>query len=217
MDVVNKISKIHKIVAIGDSITYGMSASSQEMCWASLVTSMLEELIGHPMKLVNKGICANILSVDSPAYSFSEGPSGLERFRKDIIEEKPDLVFIAYGLNDSRGGTSAQTFRKDYQEMLSEIRKEISPIIVVLNLFYMHEITYHMDDVWNHSDYEITEEFNLIIQQLAKKNNLILADVYSAQKGVDWSVCDDHCHPNDLGHRLIANRVFEAIVHNCPI
>ena len=26
---------------------------------------------------------------------------------------------------------------------------------------------------------------------------------------------EDHCHPNDLGHRIIANRVFEAVVRNC--
>jgi len=32
---------------------------------------------------------------------------------------------------------------------------------------------------------------------------------------VDWIIDQDHCHPNDLGHRLIANRVFEAIVRNC--
>ena len=25
----------------------------------------------------------------------------------------------------------------------------------------------------------------------------------------------DHAHPNDLGHRIIANKVFEAIVRNC--
>ena len=28
-------------------------------------------------------------------------------------------------------------------------------------------------------------------------------------------VDEDHCHPNDLGHRIIADRVFEAIVRNC--
>ena len=44
---------------------------------------------------------------------------------------------------------------------------------------------------------------------------MILADVYSAEVGVDWTIDMDHCHPSDLGHRIIANRVFEAIVRNC--
>ena len=44
---------------------------------------------------------------------------------------------------------------------------------------------------------------------------MILADVYSAETGVDWIIDEDHCHPNDLGHRIVANRVFEAIVRNC--
>jgi len=33
--------------------------------------------------------------------------------------------------------------------------------------------------------------------------------------GCDWMIHDDHCHANDLGHRIIAHRVFEAIARNC--
>ena len=58
-------------------------------------------------------------------------------------------------------------------------------------------------------------EIELINQGIAEKNNLILADVYSAETGVDWIIDQDHCHPNDLGHRIIANRVFEAVVRSC--
>ena len=65
------------------------------------------------------------------------------------------------------------------------------------------------------SDLYQTEVYNLTIRQLAEANHLLLADVYSAEVGVDWVIDQDHCHPNDLGHRLIANRVFEAIVRNC--
>jgi hypothetical protein len=57
--------------------------------------------------------------------------------------------------------------------------------------------------------------FNVLIRQIAEANDLILADIYAAEGGVDWLVDEDHCHPNDLGHRIIANRVFEAIARNC--
>ena len=36
-----------------------------------------------------------------------------------------------------------------------------------------------------------------------------------SSKDRSWIIDEDHCHPNDLGHRLIANRVFEAIARNC--
>lgn len=208
---------IKRIVALGDSITWGMSATAEENRWTNIATAMLEDWQGQKIELINSGICGNILSPDSPARPYAAAPCGLERLQKDVIDYNPDMVFIAYGLNDSRGGTSPVIFRRDYQSMIAQIRSQISPVIVALNLFYMHEVFYKGCEGWSESDYEITEEFNLVIGQLCEKNGLILADVYAAQSGVDWAVCEDHCHPNDLGHRLIANRVFEAVVRNCSL
>ena len=64
-------------------------------------------------------------------------------------------------------------------------------------------------------DYSYTELFNQTIEHLAKENDLIYADIYSSEKGVDWIIDEDHCHANDLGHFIIANKIFEAITRNC--
>lgn len=177
---------------------------------------MLEQWKGGSVELLNKGVSASILCRETPAYEFAANPCGLERLERDVISQKPDLLLIAYGLNDSRGGTSPLVFRRDYQRMIDEIRKEINPAIVCLNLYYMHREFYKDCEHWDKSDYQLTEEYNLMIRQLAEQNGLWYADVYAAQQGVDWLVCPDHCHPNDLGHQLIANRVFETIVRHCP-
>ena len=175
---------------------------------------MMNKICKRKFDLVNKGISANILSIETPAYPYASKPVGLERIQEDVIAQKPDILIVGYGLNDSRGGTDPRIFRRDYQKMIDEIRKECNPMIVVLNLYYMHKEFYHNCENWDYSDYDMTEEYNLIIKQLAEKNNLIYADVYAAQNGLDQAVCDDHCHPNDLGHLLIANRIFEAIVRS---
>ena len=125
------------------------------------------------------------------------------------------MVFLSYGLNDSRGGTPPETFRRAYQQLIDRIRAAIDPTIVIVNTYYMHEVLYDHCDHWEESSYDLTELFNLLIAQLADANQLILADIYAAEVGVDWIIDQDHCHPNDLGHRIIANRVFEAIVRNC--
>ena len=213
---IQSLQDITRVVALGDSITYGRSASAPELCWVNLTVRMLEKWKGGPVVLMNKGISGNILCRETPAYEFAATPCGLERLHRDVIEQKPDLLFIAYGLNDSRGGTSPLVFRRDYQRMIDEIRKEIDPAIVCLNLYYMHREFYRNCERWDHSDYQLTEEYNLIIRQLAEGNGLWYADVYAAQQGADWLVCPDHCHPNDLGHQLIANRVFETIIRHCP-
>lgn len=212
-----KSTPIAHIVAIGDSVTYGAAATSPGKRWVDLAAVMLEGYQDSPIQVSNRGICSNILSVDSPAYSISERPCGLERLQRDVIELAPDMVFFAYGLNDSRGGTKAEVFRRDYQRAIDEIRQNGAPIMVALDLYYMHEMFYKSCPGWNESDYEVTEQFNQIIRELAQQNGLIFADVYEAMRGVDWAVSPDHCHPNDLGHQLIANRVFEAVVRNCSL
>ena len=206
---------VKKVIALGESTTWGYSVTLKEKCWVNQVVSMLEEFQGDNIELINQGIGSNVITTECPSYEFSAKPSALERVDEEVIVYKPDMVFLSYGLNDSRGGTTTEIFRKAYQELIDRIRIKINPIIVMLNTYYMHEYLYTNCENWEESNYEVTEIFNLIIQQIAEKNNCILADIYSAEVGVDWIIDDDHCHPNDLGHRIIANRVFEAIVRNC--
>ncbi|MEK7399036.1 MAG: SGNH/GDSL hydrolase family protein [Candidatus Poribacteria bacterium] len=206
---------IKRVIALGESSTWGYSVSSKEKCWVNLVTSMIEEFQGSKIELINQGIGSNVLTSECPAYNGSAKPSALERLDGDVIALEPDLLFVSYGLNDSRGGTTVEVFRKAYQELIDRIRAKIDPLIVILNVYYMHEILYHQCPGWEESNYDVTEVFNFVIQQIAEANGLILADIYSAEVGVDWIIDLDHCHPNDLGHRIIANRVFEAIARNC--
>ena len=206
---------VKRIVALGESTTWGYSASEKSKCWVNQVVRMLEEFQGSQIELFNQGIGSNVLTPECPAYEYSAKPSALERVDHELIAHDPDMVFLSYGLNDSRGGTPPETFRRAYQGLIDRIRSHINPLIVLVNAYYMHEINYTRADHWEQSNYDITEVYNLVIKQLAEANDLILADVYSAETGVDWIIDPDHCHPNDLGHRIIAHRVFEAIVRNC--
>ena len=206
---------VERIIALGESTTWGYSVSDKSRCWVGQVIAMLEEFQGAAIELINQGIGSNVLTPDCPSYEFSAKPSALERVDDELIAHDPDLVFLSYGLNDSRGGTPPETFRRAYQELIDRIRGRIDPVIVIVNTYYMHEILYSRCEHWEESSYDVTDVYNLVIRQIAEANGLILADVYSAEIGVDWIIDEDHCHPNDLGHRIIANRVFEAVVRNC--
>jgi len=206
---------VKRIVALGESTTWGYSASAKEKCWVNQVTAMLEEFQGSPIELINQGIGSNVLTPRCAAYEHSAKPSALERVEGELIALEPDMVFLSYGLNDSRGGTTPEVFRAEYQRLIDTISARINPTIVILNIYYMHEILYSNCEHWEEGSYDVNEVFNLVIRQLAEANGLILADIYSAEVGADWIIDMDHCHPNDLGHRIIANRVFEAITRNC--
>ncbi len=205
---------VRRIVVLGESTAWGYSASDKEKCWVNRVVRLLQEFQGESIEFVNEGIGSNVLTPECPAYSHSRGAAALERVEPDVIAYEPDMIFLSYGLNDSRGGTPPEVFRRAYQELIDRIRAKIDPTIVILNTYYMHEVCYAYAP-WDKSDYDVTEVYNLVIRQIAEKNDLILADIYAAESGVDWIIDEDHCHPNDLGHLLVANRVFEAIVRNC--
>jgi lysophospholipase L1-like esterase len=206
---------VRRVVALGESTTWGYSVSSKEKCWVNVLTQNLERFQGSKIELFNQGIGSNVLTTKCPSYEYSAKPAAIERVIKEVVDLKPDMVLLAYGLNDSRGGTSIRDFYKEYQRLIDMIREKTDPIIVILNTFYMHEVLYKDCPHWDESNYEITEVFNLAIRHLAERNGLILADIYSTEVGADWIVDLDHCHPNDLGHFLIANKVFEAIARNC--
>lgn len=206
---------VQKMVALGESTTWGYSVSDKNLCWVSRLGSMLAEFQGSQVEVVNQGIGSNVLTPLCPSYGVSAKPSALERLDGDVLVHRPDLLLLSYGLNDARGGTDVEVFRHEYQKLIDIIRAKQNPLIVIVNVYYMHEFFYKNCPGWEQSSYEVTEVFNLAIDQLAKSNDLILADVYSAEAGVDWIIDNDHCHPNDLGHFLIANRVFEAIARNC--
>ncbi len=206
---------VKRVVALGESTTWGYSVSSKDKCWVNQVVSMIQDFQEIEIELINQGIGSNVITPECPSYEHSAKPSALERVDGDVIAYNPDLVFISYGLNDSRGGTPPEIFRRAYQQLIDRIRSSIDPVIVLVNTYYMHEVLYDDCEHWEESSYDVTEVYNLVIKQIAEANNLILADIYSAEVGVDWIIDQDHCHANDLGHRIIANRVFEAIVRNC--
>ena len=42
-----------------------------------------------------------------------------------------------------------------------------------------------------------------------------LGQALGAYAGAGWMVHYDGCHANDLGHRIVANRIFEVLAQNC--
>ena len=176
---------VKRVVALGESTTWDYSVSDKNQCWVNQVVRLLEEFQGTEIELINQGIGSNVLTPECPSYEFSAKPSALERVDDELIVQDPDMVFLSYGLNDSRGGTPPEVFRRAYQELIDRIHSQIDPVIVAVNTYYMHEILYTQCPHWEESSYDLTEVYNLVIQQLAEKNGLILANVYSAEVGVD--------------------------------
>ena len=68
---------------------------------------------------------------------------------------------------------------------------------------------------WSHADISVFTRFSEAIAEVASEQECLYVDVMEANGGTDWMVHYDGVHQNDLGHRIVANRIFEVLAQNC--
>ncbi len=202
------------MVALGESTTAGGWSTSPDRCWAPSLARLINDFQATPMEFFNAGIGANVISTRSPSYEKSGKPAALERVDQHVIAQNPDLLIISYGLNDARGGTPIGLFTEELTHLVRRIREEIQPLIVLLGPYYMTAFDHHGPQ-WNQADLERFYRYNEGTARVAERENCLFVDLLAAYGEADWMIHYDGVHANDLGHRIVANRVFEVLAQNC--
>ena len=200
-------------VALGESTTAGGTATTPEMSWVSLLADLINENQVEPVRMVNNGIGANLISPRSPAYQTSQHPSALERYQEHVIAYDPDLVLVSYGFNDARGGTPLAQFLEDLRHIVLDIKKQTRAVVVLVNAYFLTDFDGHAP--YDQADVAVLKGYNSAMKQLAAECGVLLADVFAAEGQSPWMIDTDGVHPNNLGHRVIANRIFEVLAQNC--
>ena len=201
-------------VAIGDAVTAGGDATSPELCWASRLADAIKECQSQPITMHNNGIGANVISHRSPTHDPSRGPSAMERFRDHVIAFKPDLVLFSYGLNDARGGTPITQFLEDERQIVVDIRNQTGAVVVVVNTYFMTAFDFMAP--YNKANLRTLMCFNAALNRMAEEMDILYADVFDALGLAPWMIDPANgVHPNNLGHRVIADRIFAVLAQNC--
>jgi lysophospholipase L1-like esterase len=210
-DYCNKPFKVG--VALGESTTAGGTATTRELTWVSRLTELINESQLEPIQMVNSGIGANLISRESTSYEQSGKPSAMERYQKQVIDHHPDLVLISYGLNDARGGTPLAQFLKDLHHITSDVKEKTGAVIVMVNAYFMTGFDRYLP--YNQANIATFMGYNCGIKRLAEECDVLYADVFAAEDMATWMIDPDGVHANNLGHRVIANRIFEVLAQNC--
>lgn len=202
----------NSLVVLGESTVEGGGwlASPSER-WADILWHLIEHAQELPLKYYNAGIGASVISPKSPGYADSRKPSAAERLNVEVIQHRPDLLVIAYGLNDMRAGMDLELFGSEYESLLARVRAEIDPLIVIANVYFMHEFQYYAP--FDKGSLDATRQYNALLKKIADAHACVYADIWSAQGGRQYVVNPDTVHANKIGNMLIAHKVFEAIVH----
>ena len=200
------------MVVLGESTVEGggwLSDPSER--WADLLWKLLEIAQEQPLTSYNAGIGASVISPKSPGYDDSGKPSAAERLPEEVILHQPDLVVIAYGLNDMRAGMSVSDFKAEMLDIIKRIRGKIQPLIVIANVYHMSSYIYYPP--FNKGSVDTTKQYNKMLEELASEAHCGYADVWSAEGQCNHLIHQDTVHANKVGNMVIAHKVFEALVH----
>ena len=209
-----KADEFRMMVALGESTTAGGWSTAPERCWGAVLAALIDDFQSAPMAFVNSGIGANVISSRSSCYEHSGKPAADERLDKHVIVHQPDLLVISYGLNDARGGTPLDFFRERLAHIVHTIRERVEPVIVLPGPYFMTDFTVG-GPTWQQADRSIFKQFNTAIGEVAAEQDCLYVDLLAASGETDWMVHHDGVHQNDLGHRIVANRIFEVLAQNC--
>ena len=198
------------IVAFGDSITEITFHTQGKMNWVGLLEEAIFESYGNGVcTLINSGKCAS---------SYAEC---LTRLDRDVLRYNPDLVIIAFGMNDAGGGLDKlDSFREDVRKTITIIRERCgseilirtpNPVVTVGGLPLPLEQP-EPGKAWEYSKRPL-KEYSAALVELAEELNCAYVDHYTLwtekQFKVKHAVADpvglwprmgDASHPGYIGH-----------------
>lgn len=132
---------------------------------------------------------------------------GAERFERDVLTHKPDLILIDYALNDRK--LSLEETEAAWRKMVASARTAGVPVVLLTPTGDLKA------DLTNPED-PLTRRAELI-RRIAKDEDVLLADVSAAwiaelAKGTPQEkLMSQGNHPNLRGHTLAAEVILKAL------
>jgi acyl-CoA thioesterase-1 len=190
------------IVLLGDSISAGANASALaeaapfQPAYPELLRRHLHERYQGPVEM--KDLAVGGTSTDW----------GVKQVDK-VIEAQPNLVILAFGMNDS-AGRSAKDYQANTEQMMAQIRAKLpdTEFILVASMLGNRG--------WIRLKHEAFPEYRDALKKLSGPG-VAVADLTSIWEGFlelkqDWDQTGNGVnHPNDFGHRVYAQVITELL------
>lgn len=173
---------------LGGSITQGSLSSTPKTCYAYLVYEWWKKSFPNAsFSFVNGGIGG------------TTSHYGGARAWKDVLCYRPDIVTVDFSVNDDANEFFEETYEGTLRRLLAA---PSDPAVVVLNnVFY--------DTGKNAQDYHNRIADHYGIPHVSIKDT-VYSDVESG-KIVRADITPDNLHPNDKGHRLVADEICKLL------
>jgi lysophospholipase L1-like esterase len=133
---------------------------------------------------------------------------------KPAIAARPTLITIGIGINDIGHFVPLETFTRNFEEIVSQLKTKTSAAIVVSNL---PDISFAPVVPANFRDQTRSQinVFNQRIKETVERHHLTLVDAYTETHAVMPThpefFSDDGFHPSDAGYEYWAKTMWPAV------
>ncbi len=208
------------IVTFGDSVT---APRGRTAVYPDLLANDLS-YDGKDVKIINAGIGSHTTTM------------GKARFEKDVLNVKPDVAVIMFGINDAavdvwkdppadKPRVSLADYRNNLTEMVQALKSRGTRVVLMTsNPLYWAATTLKLYDKPPYRPEDV-DGFNVVlrdyvsaVREIAKTEDVGLVDVFAAFEAYDaepkhkpGALNPDGMHPGDAGHRIIADLLIEHL------
>jgi len=182
-----------KVIAFGDSITAGGEASTVALQYPSRYVDHLRRRFPRAE-----------ITLENGATGGDNTVQGLARLEKKVLSRRPDLVLVAFGMNDHNrpgvGGVAVEDFKENLKTIVARIREKTGADVILLSAFPPHPD-------WHYGTHQM-EHYAGATEAAAAESCVAYADVFAvwqkvlARKDPSSSLANNINHPNDFGHWL---------------
>ena len=194
-------------VLYGDSISWGGNASKMantepfQPSYGELFTEALARRWGAPIHFVNSAIGGK------------ESNWGIEWVEPMVCDYAPDLVILAFGMND--GGKSPEAFAANLRVMIEKIRarRPQAEFLLVATSTPNPQLTDERAPFWS-TQWQFAPAMQALAQEPALGGGIAVADITAMQRALHsrkrfLDTTGNHVnHPNDFFHRCYAQYLF---------
>ncbi|MBT5020630.1 MAG: hypothetical protein HON04_18005 [Planctomicrobium sp.] len=203
-----------QVVEFGDSTT----APRGSLRVYSLILQEHFRKTGQPVRVTNAGVPGN------------HTVAARKRFQKDVLDRRPAVVIIQFGINDSAidvwktppaksPRVSQEAYEQNLQFFIHELQqRNVSIILMTPNPLAW---TPKLKELYGKPPYNPQDEdgFNLLLKEfaascrkIAKQEKIPMVDVYAEFQKQDVSqLLLDGMHPNENGHQLVAEQILKLL------
>jgi len=209
------------IVALGDSVTQGLLAF-ETLCPRGVYHACFQ----HELE---RRYPRTVFSTINAGVGGNTATQGLQRLERDVLHHQPDLLVVAFGLNDCPEGPAGEgEYRQSLERIILNTQEKTEADIVLLTppwmAHRMNEARVHPEHL-KYADRIISAQcagyldaYAEIVRELARKHGLVLADVHAAWgklaaqgRDTDSLLSNGLNHPDEEGHKIMCDALLKAV------